>query len=68
MIENIVSLEPVLTVESLAALIHYHPESIRRAIRQGRIQAQRFGAGYRIQPTEARRIVSEGLPYSAKGN
>ena len=53
-----------LTVEELAARIKYHPESVRRAIRQGRIHALRFGAGWRITATEAARILTTGLPYS----
>jgi excisionase family DNA binding protein len=54
-----------LTVEELAAQIKYHPESVRRAIRQGRINALRFGAGWRIPAPEVARILTTGLPYSA---
>lgn len=55
--------EAALTVEELAARIKYHPESVRRAIRQGRIHALPFGAGWRIPPDEAKRILTNGLPY-----
>ncbi|HZL13173.1 MAG TPA: helix-turn-helix domain-containing protein [Verrucomicrobiae bacterium] len=57
--------EAALTVEELAAQIKYHPESVRRAIRQGRINALRFGAGWRIPAREAARILTTGLPYSS---
>ena len=50
-------------MEQLAAEIHYHPESVRRAIRQGRIHALPFGVGWRIPATEAARILAMGLPY-----
>ena len=60
--------DAALTVEELAAQIKYHPESVRRAIRQGRINALRFGAGWRIPAPEVVRILTTGLPYrSARG-
>jgi excisionase family DNA binding protein len=62
--QKIVSpIEPALTVEDFAKTIFYHPESVRRAIRQGRIRALRFGASWRIPAPEARRILTQGLPY-----
>jgi excisionase family DNA binding protein len=55
--------DAALTVEELAARIKYHPESVRRAIRQGRIHALPFGAGWRIPAQEVARILTNGLPY-----
>ena len=55
--------EAALTVEELAARIKYHPESVRRAIRQGRIHALPFGVGWRIPPQEVAKILANGLPY-----
>ena len=57
--------DAALTVEELAARIKYHPESVRRAIRQGRIHALPFGAGWRIPAQEVARILTAGLPYRA---
>ena len=57
--------EAALTVDELAARIKYHPESVRRAIRQGRIHALPFGTGWRIPAQEAARILATGLPYRA---
>lgn len=48
--------------ETLAKRIHKHPESIRRAIRGGRIVAKKFGRDWGIPFTEAERIISNGLP------
>lgn len=59
--------DATLTVEELAAQIKYHPESVRRAIRQGRIHALPFGTGWRIPAAEVRRILCEGLPYRSAG-
>jgi excisionase family DNA binding protein len=59
-------IEPAWTVEGLAEVIKYHPESVRRAIRQERIQAKRFGSSWRIPAAEVRRILAEGLPYVAR--
>ena len=50
------------TVDQLAAAIGYHPESVRRAIRQGRIRALPFGRTWRIPPDESARIFANGLP------
>jgi excisionase family DNA binding protein len=58
-------IEAAKTVEALAALITYHPESVRRAIRQGRIKALRFGKSWRIPAPEVRRILTVGLPVAA---
>jgi len=67
MINKVLQTEAALTVDELAAQIKYHPESVRRAIRQGRIAALPFGIGWRIPAREAARILATGLPYRAKG-
>lgn len=58
------TIEAAWTVEAAAEAIHYHPESVRRAIRQGRIHALRFGQNWRIPAPEVRRILTTGLPVS----
>jgi excisionase family DNA binding protein len=65
MLSEVVPIEAALTVEEAAEKIHYHPESLRRAIRQGRVAALRFGQGWRIPASELRRILATGLPYSS---
>ena len=50
------------TTEELAIQISWHPESVRRAIREGRIKAKQFGREWRIMPDEIARIMDEGLP------
>jgi excisionase family DNA binding protein len=52
---------------AFARVISWHPESVRRAIRQGRIKAVRLGGGWRIPADEVSRICSAGLP-SASAN
>ena len=52
----------VIPTHEFAAAIGYHPESVRRCIRQGRINVLRFGRGYRIPQAELQRILREGLP------
>jgi hypothetical protein len=56
------TLPQLWTTEGLALAVGYHVESIRRAIRQGRIRTVRFGRFHRIPAAEAQRILSEGLP------
>jgi len=67
MLTKALPIEAPLTVEAAASLFFYHPESVRRAIRQGRIHAVRFGQGWRIPAPEVRRILAEGLPVSVSG-
>lgn len=55
--------ESLFTVEEIAVGIKYHPGSVLRAIRDGRIHAVPFGQGWRIPASEARRILATGLPY-----
>lgn len=50
------------TIREVATLINFHTESVRRAIRQGRIKALPFGRCLRIPGEEVERILSEGLP------
>jgi hypothetical protein len=46
----------------LATAARLHPESVRRAVRQGRIPVLRFGRGLRIPDAVAREILAKGLP------
>lgn len=48
-------------MHELAAAARMHPESLRRAARQGRIQVIRFGRSLRIPDAEVQRILAEGL-------
>lgn len=45
----------------LAGLVSFHPESVRRAIRQGRIRALKFGNSWRIPSSEVARLMTQGL-------
>jgi hypothetical protein len=52
----------LLEPSEFARVISWHPESVRRAIRQGRIGAVRMSNGWRIPSAEAERILANGLP------
>jgi excisionase family DNA binding protein len=54
----------LLEVGEFAGLISYHPESVRRLIRQRRIHAIRFGHTWRVPPAEVAWILANGLPMS----
>lgn len=58
----------LLTADELAAAIQYHPESVRRMIRAGRIRALPFGKHWRIPLPEVERILAHGLPQAEGGN
>jgi len=52
----------LINVETFAASIQWHPESLRRACRQGRIDAVKLGRGWRISRAVADQIVKTGIP------
>ena len=49
------------TPAEFATIIRFHPESIRRAIRSGRIASVRFSRKLLIPAAEAARIFAQGL-------
>ena len=51
----------MLTPEDFAGAVQWHPESVRRALRAGRIRAVRLGRAWRITAGELARIQAEGL-------
>lgn len=52
----------MLSPNQLAAIIGWHEESVRRAIRQGRIPAVKMGRNWRIQLETAEMIRQNGIP------
>lgn len=52
----------LLTIEQFAALIGWHPESVRRAIRQGRLHAIKLGRQWRIPPETLNAVRLRGIP------
>jgi excisionase family DNA binding protein len=57
--------EPLLTVREVAQRIRASRESVRRWIRDGRLQATRPGGtklGYRIRESEVTRFLESGVP------
>lgn len=51
-----------LPSDEFARAISWHPESVRKAIRQGRIRAIKFGRFFRIPTAEVERILRDGIP------
>ncbi len=58
----VVGASEVYLTEEVAELIKFHPETVRRLVREGRIQAMKFGRDWRIPNSEVQRILREGLP------
>jgi excisionase family DNA binding protein len=53
--------DDLLTVAQVAALLHAHPETIRRWLSAGRLQGIRLGGdrlGWRIRSSEIERFIS----------
>lgn len=48
--------------EEVAAAISFHPESVRRLIRDGKIAAVKVGSLWRVPAAVLQRIAAEGLP------
>jgi excisionase family DNA binding protein len=58
-------MEPLLTVEQLAVMVKRSHWTLRRDIKAGRISCVRMGRALRIEASEVRRIMNEGLASSA---
>ena len=52
----------MLTTEAFARQLQWHPESVRRACRQGRLAAVKLGNGWRIPPDVAEHVMKHGIP------
>lgn len=52
----------MINIETFARGIQWHPESLRRACRQGRVRAVKLGRGWRIPRAVADEIVKNGIP------
>jgi excisionase family DNA binding protein len=55
-------ISPIISPEQLSKLIQWHPETVREAIRRGRIKAVKIGPYWRITRPEVDRIMENGLP------
>jgi excisionase family DNA binding protein len=55
--------DQLLTVQEVAARLRVNPETVRRWLRQGKLQGVMLGgdrAGYRIAESELRRLLEVG--------
>ena len=55
------SAHTLLLPSEVADALRYHIESVRRAIRQGRIKAIKAGRQWRVPRAELDRLLREGL-------
>lgn len=55
------ALEQLYLPTEVADALRYHIESVRRAIRQGRIKAIKTGRQWRVARAELDRLLREGL-------
>ncbi len=55
--------KPFVTVEEAADYLEVHPQTIRRWLRDGRLQGTMISraAGYRIRREEVERVIEVGL-------
>lgn len=47
------------TVDELAKLLKLHPETIRRYLKKGKIEASKMGKRYRISDEDLKRFLEE---------
>jgi excisionase family DNA binding protein len=54
-------MKPFLTVEDVARQLQIHPETIRRWLREGRLEGIRISrrAGWRVRPEAVEKMLSE---------
>jgi len=53
--------DALLTSTEVGHLLKWHPESVRRAVRDGRLPAVYLGRWVRIRDSVARKILTDGL-------
>ncbi len=56
--------DPWLTVEQISERLQFHPDTVRRLLREGKIHGYRVNrrAGWRVKASEIERFV-EGSPW-----
>ena len=52
----------IYTTAQVGATLHSHPESVRKACREGRIKGVHLGGRWRVSHAELCRIVEAGIP------
>ncbi len=52
----------LITTHALGRMIQWHPESVRRACRQGRVRAVKLGRRWRVPPELVAEILQHGIP------
>ena len=50
------------SVAQIAEMLHMHPKTIQRYIREGRLQANKFGKSWRVSGHELSRFAEETAP------
>ena len=56
-----VASDELVALSTVVQRIGVHPETVRRAIRDGRLKAVKAGKGWRIPRAELARVAREGL-------
>ena len=51
----------VYTIRRVARQLNVTEGTVRRWIKEGRIEARKFGRGYRVAPEEMARVLAEGI-------
>ncbi len=52
----------LIDINTFAATLQWHPESVRRACRQERVEGIKLGRGWRIPKAVAEAIMRNGIP------
>ncbi len=62
--EGAMDQDPWLTVEQISERLQFHPDTVRRLLREGKIRGHRVNrrAGWRVKASEIERFV-EGSPW-----
>ncbi len=61
-----VTMEQLLTVEDVADRLQIHPETIRRWLREGRLDGYRISrrGGWRVRPESVEKMLDEMDPHA----
>jgi len=53
-----VSIDEILTASEVASLLHVHPRTVYKLVKQGSLPGRKFGGGWRFSRREIMQMIS----------
>lgn len=56
------SIDEILTASEVASLLHVHPRTVYKLVKQGSLPGRKFGGGWRFSRREIMQMISPQAP------